>query len=65
MFQKAHTLSGQREYILPAILPLMSDTPGATRWAGPDLGEHTEEVLTQELGMSAEEIQYLREKGVI
>ena len=65
MFQTAHTPSGQREYTLPAILPLMSQTPGATRWAGPELGEHTEEVLTLELGMSTHEIQELRSRGVI
>ena len=29
---------------MPAMLPVLSATPGSTRWAGPDLGEHTDEV---------------------
>ena len=30
---------------LPAVVPKLSETPGETRWVGPGLGEHTEEVL--------------------
>ena len=30
---------------LPAITPKLSATPGATKWLGPDLGEHNNEVL--------------------
>lgn len=48
---------------IPAILPKLERTPGATEWVGPRLGEHTEEVLTQ-LGLSAEEVQSLAAKGV-
>lgn len=48
---------------IPAILPKLERTPGATEWVGPRLGEHTEEVLTQ-LGLSAEEVQSLSAKGV-
>ena len=29
---------------LPAMVPVLSATPGATLWAGPALGEHTDEV---------------------
>lgn len=48
---------------IPAILPKLERTPGATEWVGPRLGEHTEEVLTQ-LGLGPEEVQSLAAKGV-
>ncbi len=43
----------------------MSRTPGQARGVAPDLGEHTEEVLTGMLGMSHEEVVALREQGVV
>jgi formyl-CoA transferase len=49
---------------LPSITPKLSDTPGETRWLGPELGEHTDEVL-QELGYDAAAIAQLRADGVI
>jgi formyl-CoA transferase len=49
---------------LPGIVPKMSDTPGETRWIGPELGAHTAEVLGG-LGYSAEEQADLRRRGVI
>jgi formyl-CoA transferase len=47
------------------VFPKLSDTPGAVRWVGPTLGEHTEAVLRERVGCAAEQIQALREKGVI
>jgi formyl-CoA transferase len=47
------------------VFPKLSDTPGAVRWAGPTLGEHTEAVLRERVGCAAEQIRALREKGVI
>ena len=44
--------------------PKLSDTPGSVRNLAPDLGEHTEEILTG-LGIAAQEITRLREKGAI
>ncbi|MCR4393641.1 MAG: CoA transferase [Dehalococcoidales bacterium] len=41
-----------------------SETPATIRWAAPQLGEHTEEVLL-EMGYSWEEINKLKEEGVI
>jgi len=49
---------------LPGIVPKLSETPGETRWIGPDLGAHTAEVLGT-LGYSAEQQADLRRRGVI
>jgi formyl-CoA transferase len=45
--------------------PKLTGTPGSVRWPGPALGEHTDAVLTERLGMSTDEISGLRERGVI
>ena len=49
---------------IPAILPKLDNTPGATEWAGPELGTHTDEVL-ESLGMTADQIADLKRNGVI
>jgi formyl-CoA transferase len=49
---------------VPAVVPKLSRTPGATRWVGPALGEHTGEVLA-ELGYDAVAIAALRAGGVV
>jgi len=43
----------------------LSDTPGSIRLAPPLLGQHTEEILSERLGRTAEQIQDLRKEGVI
>ena len=50
--------------LVPGIVPKLSDTPGSIRSSAPDLGEDTDSVLT-ELGFSADQIKYLRERKVI
>jgi crotonobetainyl-CoA:carnitine CoA-transferase CaiB-like acyl-CoA transferase len=50
---------------IPAILPKLSNTPGATRWAGPALGSHTNDVLGSLLGLSGEKLTQLAQEGVI
>ncbi len=50
---------------IPAILPKLTKTPGATRWPGPALGEHNEQILGELLGLSSEAIGELSDKGVI
>jgi crotonobetainyl-CoA:carnitine CoA-transferase CaiB-like acyl-CoA transferase len=47
------------------VIPKMSKTPGRVRFAGGQLGEHNHEVYTQRLGLSTEEIERLKEQGVI
>jgi len=55
---------GDKEVLLPGIVPKLSRTPGATDWIGPKLGEHTGEVLAA-LGYTEGEIEALRERGVV
>ncbi len=50
---------------IPAILPRLTATPGATQWPGPKLGEHTQSVLQSLLGISAAEYSALQEAKVI
>ena len=49
---------------LPGIVPKLSDTPGRTRWVGPGLGEHTQEVLAS-VGIDARAFEHLRVRGVV
>lgn len=49
---------------MPAVFPLLSDTPGAIRRRAPTLGEDTDAVL-QELGMDESRRAALRTAGVI
>jgi formyl-CoA transferase len=49
---------------LPGIVPKLSDTPGDTKWVGPELGAHTAEVLGT-LGYSEEQQRELKKRGVI
>jgi crotonobetainyl-CoA:carnitine CoA-transferase CaiB-like acyl-CoA transferase len=50
---------------IPAIMPKLADTPGRTEWAGGELGSHNQEVLSELLSLSGEDIAELRDKGVI
>lgn len=49
---------------IPAIMPRLGGTPGATRWPGGDAGCDTEAVARGELGLSKEEFQRLKAQGV-
>lgn len=44
--------------------PKLSETPGAVRWPGPELGQHTDEVLGS-LGLTAARVAELRAKGIV
>ena len=57
-------LSDGKPFKIPGVVPKLSDTPGGTRWLGPDLGEHTQTVLSA-LGYDDDRIQELRTKGVV
>ena len=49
---------------MPAITPKLSETPGETKWLGPALGEHNDEVL-RSLGYNEENIAQLKREGVL
>lgn len=59
-----HQLDDGKTLKLPGIVPKLSETPADTKWLGPALGAHTEEVLGA-LGYSQEQIRKLKHDGVI
>jgi formyl-CoA transferase len=52
------------EFAMQNVAPRLSDTPGGVRWSGPELGEHTDEVLT-DLGYDAAAIERLRNDAIV
>jgi formyl-CoA transferase len=48
----------------PGVVPKLSATPGQTRWLGPKLGEHTEEVLAS-IGVKEADYQELKRSGIV
>ena len=50
---------------IPGIVPKFSATPGQTRWVGPPLGAHNDEVYREILGLSDAEMTELLEDRVI
>jgi formyl-CoA transferase len=63
MFEQ-HAFKDGTPIKLPAITPKLSVTPGVTKWLGPTLGEHNDEVLGG-LGYDASDIAKLRSEKVI
>lgn len=51
--------------VVPNTVPRLSKTPGQTKWLGPSLGQHTDEILRDLLGMSNKDIEGLRTRRVI
>jgi succinyl-CoA---D-citramalate CoA-transferase len=47
------------------VVPRLSETSGRVRWTGPKLGQHNEEVFTEVLGMDEEDLDGLRERGIV
>lgn len=57
--------TGKTHFIqMPGLSPVLEYGPKKTRWAGPDLGEHTQEILLK-LNYSEERIYSLIDRGVI
>jgi crotonobetainyl-CoA:carnitine CoA-transferase CaiB-like acyl-CoA transferase len=52
------------DVVFPGIVPKLRRRPGATRWLGPELGEHTESVM-ESLGIGSERLAELRAEGVL
>ena len=61
---RSHRLKDGKSVKLPGIVPKLSETPGDTKWVGPELGAHTGEVLGA-LGYSEEQQRELKKRGVI
>jgi crotonobetainyl-CoA:carnitine CoA-transferase CaiB-like acyl-CoA transferase len=58
-----HPVAGTVKMTAPPVR--MSETPGSVRRPAPLLGEHTEEILHDRLGLTRGEIERLRQAGVI
>lgn len=63
MFETLELPDG-RPFKAPAVMPRLSETPGGTDWIGPELGAHTDEVLTR-LGIDPARIARMREQGAL
>ncbi len=59
----AHPVAGAIQMVAPPVR--MSDTPGSVRLPAPLLGEHTDQVLRERLGLSEHEIASLRQSRAI
>src|SRR5436190_19086362 len=60
-----HTVMPDGEPLdVPGVVPRLSETPGGTRWAGPALGAHVEEVLAS-LGIRGAALADLRKRGIV
>lgn len=51
-------------YQIPGMSPILETTPGSTEWPGPDLGAHTNEVLTGLLNLSQEKVDEYHKLGI-
>jgi succinate--hydroxymethylglutarate CoA-transferase len=58
-----HPVAGPLNLLNPWIR--MSETPSSIRAMAPKLGEHTDSVLTDVLGLSAGEVEDLRASSVV
>jgi crotonobetainyl-CoA:carnitine CoA-transferase CaiB-like acyl-CoA transferase len=58
LVESTHPVAGTIKMTAPPVR--MSDTPGTVRAPAPLLGEHTEQVLRERLGMGAQEIAHLK-----
>jgi crotonobetainyl-CoA:carnitine CoA-transferase CaiB-like acyl-CoA transferase len=62
MIEQVQTSAGPLK--VPGVLPKLSRTPGRIGTGGPQLGEHNDDILSG-LGLSAEQVAGLRERGII
>lgn len=62
---KEVTLSDGEKLIVPGIVPKLSGTPGEIDWNGPKLGEHNEDIYEKLVGLTREDVEELRQKGII
>ena len=55
----------QRDVTVRGVPVQLSKTPGSVRSLGPELGQHTEEILVETLGYTWEQVGELKEQGAI
>lgn len=53
------------DLLMPGLVPKFREAPGSVRWAGPELGQHNEEIYMGLLGLTPEELAELKREGVI
>lgn len=53
------------DIIVPGVMPRLSDTPGRINTLGPKLGDSTDQVLQELLGLTDAEIAALKDKGAV
>jgi crotonobetainyl-CoA:carnitine CoA-transferase CaiB-like acyl-CoA transferase len=63
MFEEVEVKGGRLK--IPAMVPKLSKTPGRTDWAGGEVGDFNDKVYGGLLGLSADEMAQLKERGVI
>jgi formyl-CoA transferase len=64
MFERVQLRDGASLQI-PKVVPQLSETPSATRWIGPELGAHNDEIYTGLLGLDTSELDSLRRESII
>ncbi len=60
-----HSKTGKKPLKLIANPIKMTETPVSYRYPPPLLGEHTDEILTQHLKLTVEDIKNLKDKGIV
>ena len=50
---------------VPNVVPRLSVTPGSVDWLGPSLGQHTDEIFSELLNLTEQELHTLKDKNVI
>jgi crotonobetainyl-CoA:carnitine CoA-transferase CaiB-like acyl-CoA transferase len=58
-------LASGREFLTSGVVPKLSETPGSIEFVAPALGEHTDVVLRERLGMGDDEIAALRRERIV
>ncbi len=58
-----HPIAGKVKVVGPPVR--LSETPGAVRTPAPLLGEHTDQILRERLGLTSDDIDRLRKTGAI
>lgn len=62
---ETHSAEVDRKVMVRGLPVTLSKTPGSVRSLGPELGQHTEEILVETLGYTWEQVGKLKEAGAI